>query len=46
LKEPVFAVFFVLWWMGGFAGVFEKNGISLWCFCGEVVVECVANVVS
>jgi hypothetical protein len=26
-------------------GVFEKNGCKTWCFCGEVVVECVVNVV-
>jgi hypothetical protein len=32
-----------------FAGVFEgdrgKCGVFLWCFCGEVVVFCVVNVV-
>jgi hypothetical protein len=36
----------VAWWMGVFAGVF-----GVWCelvvvICGEVVVFCVANVVS
>jgi hypothetical protein len=29
-----------------FAGVLQKSGCSVWCFCGEVVVECVVNVVS
>ena len=28
-----------------FAGVFEKNGLQVWCFCGQFVVRCVANVV-
>jgi hypothetical protein len=41
-------------WLGGFyfcggwvflLGVFEETGVLLWCFCGEVVVECVVNVV-
>jgi hypothetical protein len=27
-------------------GVLQKNECSAWCFCGEVVVECVVNVVS
>jgi hypothetical protein len=31
-----------------FAGVFEggfgKSACQVWCFCGEVVVKCVANV--
>jgi hypothetical protein len=34
---------------GGWAflqGVLEKNRCSVWCFGGEVVVECVVNVVS
>jgi hypothetical protein len=34
---------------GGWAfllGFLRKNSVSLWCFCGEVVVKCVANVVS
>jgi hypothetical protein len=31
---------------GCFCCGFEKNRVSLWCFCGEVVVKCVANVVS
>jgi hypothetical protein len=38
--------FFVLWWSGVFAGVFGEMRVSVWCFCGEVVVECVVNVVS
>jgi hypothetical protein len=29
-----------------FAGVLVKCGGWLWCFCGEVVVGCVVNVVS
>ena len=27
-------------------GVLRKCGGWLWCFCGEVVVECVVNVVN
>jgi len=26
-----------------FAGVFEKPECQTWCFCGQVVVECVVN---
>jgi hypothetical protein len=26
-----------------FAGVFEKNDASLWCFCGQFVVKSVAK---
>jgi len=26
-----------------FQGVFAKMGVLLWCFCGEVVVDCVVN---
>jgi hypothetical protein len=40
------AAFFALWWGGVFAGVLVKCGGWLWCFCGEVVVGCVVNVVS
>jgi hypothetical protein len=29
-----------------FAGFFENSECWMWCFCGQVVVECVANVVS
>jgi hypothetical protein len=29
---------------GVFEGVLEKVGAWVWCFCGQVVVECVANV--
>jgi hypothetical protein len=36
---------FILWSMGVFAGVLGEMGVLLWCFCGEVVVECVVNVV-
>jgi hypothetical protein len=32
------------WWIGVFAGVFEEIGVSAWCFCGQDVVNCVANV--
>jgi hypothetical protein len=32
--------------MGAFAGDFAENRVLLWCFCGEVVVDCVANVVN
>jgi hypothetical protein len=24
-------------------GVLAKKGVLLWCFCGEVVVDCVVN---
>jgi hypothetical protein len=30
----------------GFVGCFGKSGELVWCFCGEVVVECVVNVVA
>ncbi len=26
-----------------FQGVFAKNGVLVWCFCGEVVVDYVVN---
>jgi hypothetical protein len=26
-----------------FQEVFAKNGVFAWCFCGEVVVNCVVN---
>jgi hypothetical protein len=26
-----------------FQGVFAKNDVLVWCFCGEVVVNCVVN---
>jgi hypothetical protein len=29
-----------------FAGVFENSECWMWFFCGQVVVKCVANVVS
>jgi hypothetical protein len=32
----------VLWFL---QGIFAKTVFLLWCFCGEFVVECVANVV-
>jgi hypothetical protein len=32
-----------LWWIGVFAGGFVEDRVFLWCFCGEVVVDCVAN---
>ena len=33
----------MVWWMGFFAGVFVKKCVLVWCFCGEVVVDCVVN---
>jgi hypothetical protein len=42
----LFMEFFFLWWVGVFAGGFAKSRAFLWCFCGEVVVDCVVNVVS
>jgi hypothetical protein len=32
----------LLWW---FWWISCENGVLLWCFCGEVVVFCVVNVV-
>jgi hypothetical protein len=29
--------------MGVFKGGSEKSGVFAWCFCGEVVVNCVVN---
>jgi hypothetical protein len=29
------------WWF--FKGVFEKQGVFWWCFCGENVVKCVVE---
>jgi hypothetical protein len=37
------AIFVVLWAV--FEGCFRKSGGSRWCFCGEVVVKRVVNVV-
>jgi hypothetical protein len=31
--------------MGVFEGVLENVDGNTWCFCGEVVVKCVVNVV-
>jgi len=39
------ADFFLAWWKVVFAGVFEKIGCLLWCFCGQFVVVCMVNVV-
>jgi hypothetical protein len=39
------ASFFVLWWSGVFAGVLRRMRVLVWCFCGGVVVICVADVV-
>jgi hypothetical protein len=39
----LFRHFLFLWWRGVFSGVFAKKGVLLWCFCGEVVVDCVVN---
>jgi hypothetical protein len=30
--------------LGVFAGVFREFGVSSWFFCGQSVVNCVANV--
>jgi hypothetical protein len=38
LPGPFFGIFFRLWWRGVFAGVFEKSGVFVMVFCGEVVV--------
>jgi hypothetical protein len=48
----LFLDFFCGWcWVVGFVvlrrflrGVLEKEGVWVWCFDGEFVVECVANV--
>jgi hypothetical protein len=32
----------ILWFL---QGIFAKRVLLVWCFCGEFVVECVANVV-
>lgn len=37
------AHFFWAWWRAFFRGVLGKKGVLLWCFCGEVVVDCVVN---
>jgi hypothetical protein len=37
--------FFLAWSKGVFTGVFEKNGCSTWCFCGQDVVNWVAKMV-
>jgi len=36
-------IFFVRGGGAFFQGVFAKQGVLLWCFCGEVVVDCVVN---
>jgi len=36
-------IFFVRGGRAFFQGVFAKNGVLLWCFCGEVVVGCTVN---
>jgi hypothetical protein len=38
-------VIFYVWWSVVFAGDFEKSECLVWCFCGVLVVDCVANVV-
>ena len=35
----IFFAFFVRWWSGVFAGVFEENERWTWCFCGQSVVK-------
>jgi hypothetical protein len=35
--------FFCVWRRGVFQGVLAKIGVLVWCFCGEVVVDCVVN---
>jgi hypothetical protein len=49
----VFGFFFVggvgglvLWFTAFLRGVLEKEGVWVWCFDGESVVECVADVVA
>jgi hypothetical protein len=38
------AAFFLVRGGGAFfRGSFAKNGVFAWCFCGEVVVNCVVN---
>jgi hypothetical protein len=36
-------IFFVRGGRAFFQGVFAKIGVLVWCFCGEVVVDCVVN---
>ena len=36
-------IFFVCGGRAFFQGVFAKKGVLVWCFCGEVVVNCVVN---
>jgi hypothetical protein len=47
VAEPLifllWGIFFGVWWRGVFSGVFAKKGVLVWCFCGEVVVNCVVN---
>jgi hypothetical protein len=43
---PFFVPFCIFCFCGGgafFQGVLRKKGVLLWCFCGEVVVDCVVN---
>jgi hypothetical protein len=35
--------FFCGWRRALFRGVFAKSDVLVWCFCGEVVVNCVVN---
>jgi hypothetical protein len=41
----IFLRFFLVWWIGIFAGVFREIGVSAWCFCGQDVVKRVDKVV-
>jgi hypothetical protein len=43
IQGKVRGFFVVLWAV--FEGCFRKSGGSRWCFCGEVVVKRVVNVV-
>jgi hypothetical protein len=38
-----FRKIFCLGWRDVFSGVFGKIVFLTWCFCGEVVVDCVVN---
>jgi hypothetical protein len=52
MARPFWARFFVwknlavvfCWIVAVLQGIFEKSGCLVWCFCGELVDKCVANV--
>src|ERR1700729_2508840 len=35
---------FSVWWVGVFAGGFGENGVWVWCFCGQFVVDWLGKV--